>query len=111
MKQAVKIKTINNDLPNPSRRYIRLQEAMEILLDRFDDMDVREQVATISAIARIEIALIKIGESGYVTGASGATVKRYEKAFAANAASKRESIAGSAALLSSVDSDDDELEY
>lgn len=90
----------------------RLYDAMSTLLDHFDDMNVREQVATIAAIARIQVAFIKIREDTYVPGSSGAAVKRYEKAFAANANRQRGKVAGSGATAALNDlSDDDGLEY
>jgi hypothetical protein len=91
----------------------RLYDAMSTLLDSFHDMNVREQVATIAAIARIQVAFIKLRDESYGSGAiySGTAVKRYEKAFAANAARRRHvgTRNGDVPLLETLD--DDELEY
>lgn len=110
-KQAL---TINGDETpgfadsDPKNLNGRLYDAMSRLLDTFDDMTVREQVATVSAIARIQMTWIKIRENANATANSGTTVKRYEKAFAANATRKRKPLARPDfdGLLG-----DDELEY
>lgn len=113
------IKTINHDAPpfydggspnDPKNLNGRLYDAMCDLLDEWGDMDVREKVATIAAIARIQVQFIKIREDHHVPGASGTAVKRYEKAFAANAARKRGKVTGSA-TIALIGDKDDELEY
>lgn len=83
---------------------------MDALLNQFHEMDVRERIATISAVARIEVVLLKLKEATYAPDRSGSTVRRYEKAFAANAARKRKALTGAAIALVE-DLDDDELEY
>ena len=109
--------TINErDTPAPSTTLDpknlngRLYDAMSTLLDNFEEMSVREQVATIAAIARIQVMLIKIREDNFDPATSGTAVKRYEKAFAANATRRRKAVIGAAAALEDL-SDDDELEY
>jgi hypothetical protein len=91
----------------------RLYEAISKLLDNFDDMTVREQVATVAAIARIQVLFQKIREEqGAIPSSAGTTVKRYAKAFEAHAARGRKAVAGSEIpLLDASYDDSDELEY
>ena len=89
----------------------RLYDAMSKLLDNFEDMTVREQVATVAAIARIQVLFIKLREEKSEPANVGTAVKRYEKAFQANATGRRKKITGSvAATLAAVRDDDDDLE-
>lgn len=89
----------------------RLYNAISTLLDNFDDMSVREQVATVAAIARIQVLFIKLREEKIESANAGTAVKRYEKAFEANAARKRKRVAGSVDRTLAAIRDDDELEY
>jgi len=93
----------------------RLYDAMAKLLDNFDEMSVREQVATIVAIARIQTIFLKLRDVEGASGTSGSAVKRYEKAFQANATRKRKSGSGQSDAatvytLHEDDSDADELD-
>ena len=63
----------------------RLYSAMSMMLDDFDDLDVRERVAVISAIARIQVLMMKIREEPGAVASSGSKVREYEEAFKANA--------------------------
>jgi hypothetical protein len=87
----------------------RLYDAISRLLDNFEDMTVREQVATVSAIARIQVVFPKIRE---MSGGSqrGAVVRQYAAAFQANADRRRKN--GARPDTAADDFDDDaELEY
>lgn len=120
MKKAVKIKTLDNEeikladpatLTDPLNVNGRLYRAMSTLLDTFEEMTVREQVATVSAIARIQVLFIKLREEKYDTGSAGTALKRYEKAFAANAARRRKGVSRSSIDGLLIDDSDDTLEY
>lgn len=123
MKKA--IKTINHkpapELDNGDESALRaalhgmvLERCMEMIRDDWSDLSPRERISLIQAITMSEVRQIKLREDTNVPGTSGVAVKRYEAAFAANAARKRRAVSGSAAtddipLLDVVDGD--ELEY
>jgi hypothetical protein len=91
----------------------RLYDCISILLDNFQEMTVSEQVRTVAAIARIQVLFIKLREDGGVATNTGTTVKKYAKAFEANAARRRKRVAGAGAALAAIENvgGDDELEY
>jgi hypothetical protein len=92
----------------------RLYHAISSLLDDFPDMSIREQIATVTAISRIQVTFIKLREEKVEPPNVGAAVKRYETAFAKNANRKRKAIAGNgkSSVVPILDEDDrDDLEY
>lgn len=94
----------------------RLYDAISILLDNFEDMTVREQVATVAAIARIQVLFIKLREERdepkSEPARDGIEVKRFAKAFAANANRRRKSVSRkNTAIATADDLDSDQLEY
>ena len=119
MKKA--LKTINHDEPpiddatnDPKNLNGMLYDrCCELLRDEWDEMDTRQRIATLTAISNVQVRFIKIRADHHVPAVSGTTVRRYEKAFAANATRKRKSVAGDAAVaaLLTNDGEPDELEY
>jgi hypothetical protein len=87
----------------------RLYDAISNLLDKFEEMTVREQVAVVSAIARIQVQFPKIRET---SGDSrrGAVVRQYTQAFKANAGRRRKSAPRSTIPDDDLDDGFDELE-
>jgi hypothetical protein len=86
----------------------RLYDAVSKLLDGFDDMTVREQVAAVSAIARIQTLFPQIRETSGVSK-RGSTVRQYEQAFKTNASGGRKSLPRS--TIADDDDFDAELEH
>jgi hypothetical protein len=112
------MKTINAyDAPTEPddllHRQLRIRMKEMISNDQWDDLSPRERIALLTAIARIETLFPKIMEAAYASPYSGATVRKYAQTFAANAASKREQVAGDDAVAAFLTNDDDsdELEH
>lgn len=108
-----RIKTIHlvENTQEVEDRYKVIEKCMDMLLAQFPDMDVREQIATLSAVARIEFGRIKLKADNYVYPNAGSAVRQYEAAFARDASRQRDELTRSTASLSDFSKDDDELEY
>ena len=96
----------------------RLQEWISELIEKRDDMSVREEIAAIAAIGRLQVLFIKLREEGGGGVSTGTAVKQFERFFKDNAtrasiAHKRKGAArrSSAAIAElGYDEPDDELE-
>jgi hypothetical protein len=98
---------VSEDDPEPYDLSARIYDRMCSLIDQWEEMNIRERIATLTAISRIQIAFDKLKSTKESNGrdqsAPGSAVKRYERAFQANAARRRD------ADDFDIDEDDDEL--
>ena len=86
----------------------RLQEWISELIEKRDDMSVREEIAAIAAIGRLQVLFIKLREEGGGGVATGTEVKRFEQYFKTNAKSRRKGVAGkSTAAVAALEHDDE----
>lgn len=93
------------------QRHEVIERCLDMLLAQFIDMDVKERIATISAVPRVILALEKVKESNYGYPNAGSAVRQYEAAFSRDASRQRDELTRSTAKLSDFSKDDDELEY
>ena len=72
----------------------RLQQWISELIEKRDNMSVREEIAAIAAIGRLQVMFVTLREEQGGGVATGTEVKRFAKAFAANADRGRKGAAG-----------------
>jgi hypothetical protein len=97
------------DPHDPANINPRLLLWVSELIDAREEMPISEQIRAIAAIGRLQINMIKLREDSGGGHQSGTEVKRFAKAFAANATNKRKKLARSTAAIAGPD--DDDLEY
>lgn len=98
--------------PDDLHKLLRVR-AREMMTSKWDDLSASEQIRLLATVARNEVLYPKIVEGSHAGSVnSGATVRKYEKAFKANATRERKPVAGSDVdgFLED-DSDSDQLEY
>lgn len=88
----------------------RLQLWVSELIENRADMTTAEQVRAIAAIGRIQYVFMKLREEKFEPVNTGTAVKRYEKAFASNAARRRKAVARKSGTLPAILEDADDLE-
>lgn len=86
----------------------RLQQWVSELIEAREDMTMGEQIRAIAAISRLMVNNVALRKETGGGGATGTEVKRFAKAFAANADRRRKNLAGSAAYAALQFDDDGE---
>ena len=93
------------------RLYKQISELLKDVEDRGEDITMRERVAALIAIGRVQTIFIALRKEHKDSPDAGATVRKYSGAFAAkNANARRAKNARAAAVAVAHDPDDDAID-
>jgi hypothetical protein len=99
--------------PDDLHKLLRVR-ARELMTSKWDELSPSEQIRLLATVARNEVLYPKIVEGSHAGSVnSGSTVRKYEKAFKANAARERKPVSGDTTIDGFLEDDNDanELEY